>query len=62
MRFSVTYKRTRSGARSPSDVTFIVEADDADAAQTTAADLYTLAYGRTPSDDLAELISVRLSP
>lgn len=37
-------------------------ADAAEAAEMAAADLYTTAYGRTPADDLAELISVRLSP
>ena len=62
MRFSVSYKRERSAAHGPADVTFLVQAGDAEAAETAAADLYTAAYGRTPADDRAELVAVRLSP
>lgn len=62
MRFTVSYERERSAAHGAADVTFLVEADDAEAAETAAADLYTTAYGRSPADDLAELISIRLSP
>jgi hypothetical protein len=62
MRFTVCYKRKRFAAHGAADVTFLVDADDAEAAETAAAELYTTAYGRSPADDLAELISVRLSP
>jgi hypothetical protein len=62
MRFSVTYKRQRSAAHGAAEVTFLVQADDAEAAEEAAAELYTAAYGRSPADDLAELISIRLSP
>ena len=62
MRFSVSYKRRRCAAHGAADVTFMIEAHDAEAAEMAAADLYTTAYGRTPADDDAELISVRLSP
>jgi hypothetical protein len=61
MRFAVSYKRDRSAAHGAADVTFLVQAGDAQAAEEAAADLYRAAYGRTPSADFAELISVRLS-
>lgn len=62
MRFFVTYTRHRSAAHAAADVTFLVTADDAEAAEAAAAELYTAAYGRSPADDLAELVSVRLWP
>jgi len=62
MRFSVTYKRQPSAAHGAADVTFLVQTNDAGAAEEAAAELYTAAYGRSPEDDLAELISVRVSP
>ena len=61
MRFSVSYKRERSAAHGAAEVTFLVQAGDAEGAETAAADLYTAAYGRTPAHDRAELVAVRVS-
>ena len=58
---SVQLQGERSAAHGAADVTFW-QGRDAEAAETAAADLYTAAYGRTPADDRAELIAVRLSP
>jgi hypothetical protein len=60
MQFSVTYKRPPSAAHGAADVTFLVRTNDASEAEEAAAELYTAAYGRSPEDDLAELVSVRV--
>jgi len=60
MRFTVTYKRPPSGAHGAAHVTFLVDAAAGDAAETAADELYLQAYGRTPADDDADLVSVRL--
>jgi hypothetical protein len=62
MRFSVTYKRQPAAAYGAADITFLVETEDASAAEEAAAELYAAIYGQSPEDDLAEIISVRLSP
>jgi hypothetical protein len=61
MHFTVNYKRPPFGAQGAADVTFLVEADTSEAAEAAAEELYLQAYGRTPADDHAELVSVRLS-
>ena len=62
MRFSVTYKRQPSAAYGATDITFLVDTQDAGAAEEAAAELYAAVYGQSPEEDLAEIISVRLSP
>jgi hypothetical protein len=60
MRFAVTYKRPPSRAQGAADVTFLVDADTGESAEVAAEELYLEAYGRTPADDHADLVSVRL--
>jgi hypothetical protein len=61
MRFAVSYRRgDRFAVQGTAEVTFLVQARDADGAESAAAELYTVAYGRAPADDLAELISVQI--
>ena len=60
MQFAVSYRRQRSAAHGAAEATFLVQAHDTDEAESAAAALYTIAYGRPPAEDLAELISVRV--
>jgi hypothetical protein len=60
MQFAVSYRKERFADHGAATVTFLVQAHDTEDAERAAAALYTAAYGRTPADDLAELISVRI--
>ncbi len=61
MRFTVNYKRPPSGAQGSVEVTFLVDAVSGTAAEDAADELYLQVYGRTPADDHADLVSVRLA-